>query len=103
MSPPQFDYARRAQREPAVGSATLSWEVSGQSNICTIRLCNLTADGMQAVGPREVPPGTAVFVSGARYECAGHIRYCLAAGAEFRFGLEFRSDPYPVTANTPVQ
>ncbi len=103
MSPPQFDYARRAQREPAVGSATLSWETLGRPHACTIRLCNLTADGMQAVGPRRLDPGTAVFVSGDRYECAGEVRYCLAFDGGFRFGLEFRSDPYPLADDAPVQ
>lgn len=96
MSPPEFDYARAAQREPVEGTATLSWEASGASQECLVRLCNLTSHGMQALSPKPVDPGTPVFVSGKRYECAGEIRYCLAAGEEFRFGLEFRSDPYPV-------
>ena len=103
MSPPQFNYARRAQREPAAGSATLSWEALGEPCECSIRLCNLTADGLQAVGPKSLAPGTAVFVSGARYECAGEIRYCLAVGAEYRFGVEFRSDPYPVVSAVRLQ
>ena len=103
MPAPQFDYARRAQREPAIGSATLSWEAHGAPFVCTIRLRNLSSDGMQAVGPRRVDPGTAVFVSGARYECAGEIRYCRPEGANYCFGLEFRSDPYPLQPQSLLQ
>lgn len=89
------DYARRTQREPATGSATLSWEAEGVAQVCPISLRNLTADGMQAVGPRAVSPGAAVFVSGERYECAGEVRYCIRAEDGYCFGLRFRSDPYP--------
>ena len=103
MSPPEFDYARRTQREPVEGVATLNWEAHGAPYECTVRLCNLTPNGLQALSPQPVDPGTAVFVSGKKYECAGEIRYCLAAGEEFRFGLEFRSDPYPVAAAARLQ
>ncbi|MBI1354756.1 MAG: hypothetical protein GC160_10440 [Acidobacteria bacterium] len=100
MTSRDSEYARREQREPVTGAATLSWEIGdrGASGVYHVR--NLTADGMQAIGRWHIPPGASVFISGLQYECLAQVRYCHEAGGRFRVGLEFLSPPYRVEAGS---
>ena len=86
---------RRTQRLPAAGTGLLEWNDATGPRGTTVRVTNVSADGVTIELPEAVKAPQMGRLTGNTWQCLGWLRYCNEQRGGFMAGFEFVQDPYP--------
>lgn len=84
---------RKEDRLATDGHAVLRWVDGSGVHVKTVWVKDATPGGLQVETEQPLAVRQAVRVSGAIWDCGGHVRYSVAEGEKFIVGIQFSEPP----------